>query len=148
MADVFVERRQLSKGVALTWDLAHHLYTRHSSGLVVIVCGNPPILLAALRKQWLKVIAKLAKERSRTVDEARKRLLKRMIQAMEFLSFTTKLPESLSSTDKGVYILHRSELPALNAKITTIYVTDNVDVTPLMDLVAYHGLIVEYVEEG
>jgi len=144
MADVFVERRQLSKDVALTWDIAHHLYTRHSGGLVVILSETPPTLLAALRKQWLKVIAKLITERSRTVEEARKRLLRRMINAMELLTFTVKLPENISSTDRGVYILKRSDLPSIKAKITTMYITDNVDSKPLESLIVSHGLIVEY----
>jgi hypothetical protein len=144
MADVYVERRQLSKDVALTWDIAHHLYTRHSGGLVVIVSESPPTLLAALRKQWLKVIAKLTTERSRTVEEARKKLLRQMIHAMDLLTFTVKLPDGVSSKDRGVYILKRSDLPKLRTKITTMYVTDGVDVKPLMGLLVRHGLIVEY----
>jgi hypothetical protein len=145
MANVFVERRPLIKDVALTWDIAHHLYTRYSGGLVVIVADNPQVLLAALRKQWLKVITKLRKERSSTIDEAKKRVLKRVIDNMEKLQFIVHLPDQSIFSSRGVYIIERSEIGGLPEIVTTLYLACSYDEPGLLiRYIAWHGSIVIY----
>jgi hypothetical protein len=111
---------------------------------VFIIAVNPVVLLAALRKQWLRVIAKMRKERSSTVDEARKRLLNKMIVAMEGLPFTTMTP-TIGVKGRGVYIMEPSALSEIHAKATTIYITYECPVEDLpTDMVVRYGAIVEY----
>ena len=145
MANVFVERRQLSDGVALTWDIAHHLYTRQRNWPVVIVADQPSVMLAALRKQWLRVIAKLRKEYSSTVSQPRKQKISGIVAHMEGLRFTVRPDEPLG---KAVYIMRPADARTGAAKGSqTIYAT--CPVTPdlekvLMDSLQYYGLLMEY----
>ncbi|HSW98299.1 MAG TPA: hypothetical protein VLF71_00510 [Candidatus Saccharimonadales bacterium] len=150
MANVFVERRQLSDGVALTWDMAHHLYMRQNNWPVVVLADNPQVLLPALRKQWLKVVGKLRKEYSSTLSQARKRRLLSVIGHMEALRFTVRSEVPLG---EAVYILTPAEAQVTAVRLgairgsQTIYATCPVNAgleSSLMDCLKHHGLLVEY----
>jgi hypothetical protein len=73
-----------------TKDLARHLYTRMTCGRVVIVAANPVAVMAALRKQWLKLSRKVQRESASTLNVTRLFELKESIVQMQTLRFATK----------------------------------------------------------
>ncbi|SRR6266540_5029956 len=75
-----------------TKDLARHLYTRITCGKVVIVANNPNTLLPPLRKQWLKLMRKVQKERASTLNAERIFELNEMVVRMQGLQFSTVWP--------------------------------------------------------
>lgn len=148
MAHIFVEHRKLVKGVALTWDLSHHLYIRYMNGPVVIVVENPLVLLAALRKQWLKVIMKLRNEYSRTLNQERKRELERIIGEMESLHFVTSLPAP-AAHEPEICIIKPAEIDQLTTTHLTIY---TIGIQPKREIlkqhILRHGALIEYLMDG
>lgn len=89
-----VEYRRL-KGQPLSRDLAAQLYKTSSLGKIAIVTKSPPALLAATRKQWLRLIRKLQRERSSTLNTLRKEQLEIQLEWMRQLRFTAKPPEDM-----------------------------------------------------
>jgi hypothetical protein len=143
MTEIFIEHRKLSKDVALTWDLAYHLYTRYREGPVAIVVNRPEALYAALRKQWVKIIAKLRKEYSATLDPLRKEAIRLMIEDMELLPFRVNEPGD--ELDVNYVIL--TDLTGIkqdNQKYSTIYLIERTDTQNMLQRVSRHGVLVRY----
>lgn len=151
MARVFVERRQLIKDLTLTWDLSHHLYTRYTYGVTIIVNDRPRVLLAALRRQWLKVIAKVRTEYSRTLNAERKEEIENVIAAMEDVPFIAGMPRP-GENWPSVYIISESQINLLPDQYRTIYATSGAKSPKpspatriiLKPYLVHHGLLVEY----
>ena len=129
-----------------TKDLVRHLYTRMAIGKVVIVADSPNSLLPALRKQWLKLMRKVQKERASTLNAERIYELSEMVASMQNLRFTaTWPPDGYKSAD--VYIVTIDELLrwAPEAECRTVYVTCGVTTEQLHLITAWmrsSGLIV------
>ncbi len=127
-------------------DLARHLYTRITCGKVVIVADNPISLLPALRKQWLKLMRKVQKERASTLNAERIFELNEMVIWMQTLRFTTTWPpDPYKAVD--VYIATVDELLrwAPEAECRTVYVTCGVELEGLYKITAWMrrgGLVV------
>lgn len=105
-------------------DLVRHLYTRITCGKVVIIADNPSTLLPPLRKQWLKLMRKVQKERASTLNTERIYELNEMVVRMQGLQFSTDWPpDGYKSAD--VYIATIEELLrwAPEADCRTVYVT-------------------------
>ncbi|HEU5187287.1 MAG TPA: hypothetical protein VFT87_02165 [Candidatus Saccharimonadales bacterium] len=75
-----------------TKDLARHLFTRMSCGKVVIVTDHPQTLMSPLRKQWLKLMRRVQRERSSTLHAARIAELSNTIARMQSLKFAIGYP--------------------------------------------------------
>jgi hypothetical protein len=56
MYDLYTEQRLINENCLLSWDLAHHLYLRSVRDKVIVAIDKPVELLAATRKQWLKLM--------------------------------------------------------------------------------------------
>jgi hypothetical protein len=104
-----------------TKDLARHLYTRIGCGKVVIVANNPPILLSALRKQWLKLARKLQKERASTLNGTLIYEFSQTAAQMQALRFTIKWPQDECASD--VYIVTIEQLLKWAPECRTLYIT-------------------------
>jgi hypothetical protein len=152
MARVFVERRQLIKDLTLTWDLSHHLYTRYTYGVTIIVNERPAVLLAALRRQWLKVILKVRNEYSRTLSIVRKVEIENLIAMMEELPFVVGLPIA-EENQPSVYIISEAQINLLPGRYRTIYATSGAKKgsepsiatrIALKPYLVHHGVLVEY----
>lgn len=104
-----------------TKDIARHLYTRMSCGKIVIVADKPASVLAALRKQWLKLGRKVQKERARTLNAVKVRELSEIIAHMHTLRFTTKWPQDDYAAD--IYIATVDQLLPWAPECRTLYVT-------------------------
>ena len=87
MGRVFIECRELGANVAITWDMALHIYARDPSGVVLVVTESPGVVMPALRKQWLKLIRKLQNVMAGTLNVERRREMLRRIKKMESAKF-------------------------------------------------------------
>ena len=121
-----------------TKDLVRHLYTRITCGKVVIVADNPARLLSTLRKQWLKLMRKVQKERASTLNTERIYELNEVVIRMQTLRFTaTWPPDPYKPAD--VYIATVDELLrwAPEVECRTVYVTCEVAMEQLHMVTAW-----------
>lgn len=103
-----------------TKDLARHMFTRMYCGKIVIVSDRPQATNAALRKQWLKLMRKVSKERSSTLNAARMLCLSDMIAKMASIKFTTVWPDDWEA---DVFIVDVERLLRWAPECRTIYIT-------------------------
>lgn len=131
-------REEYSFGANPGAKVARHLYTRTTCGKVVIVANNPSSLLPALRKQWLKLMRKVQKERASTLDAERIFELNEMVTHMQSLRFSTTWPPDGYNT-ADVYIATIDELLrwAPEAECRTVYVTCEIKLEELYKITAW-----------
>lgn len=142
---LFVEKRPIKDTLSLSWDLAHHLYSRPLKGKVVIVADEPARLLAAFSKQWYRVLRQVERERSSTLHAQRILALTQKLANIKRVRFVAKTPAAEPQGD--VFFVTPEALLNNPPICRTLYVT-----CPLSD--AYqdiltsrmldHGLVVLY----
>lgn len=110
-------------------DIARHLYTRMYSGKVVVVAKRPAALISPLRKQWLKLMRSVQKERARTLDAPRVQELTSRVAHMQSLRFTASWHAGDVSYDDqyDVYIATVDQFLRWPPDYQTMYVTYDVD---------------------
>lgn len=99
MQGLYIECRSLNGKTLLSWDLAHHMYARGQQGKVAVVTDKPVELLSATKKQWVKLMRQVQRERSSTLNAIRVSELTRQIMWMQNLSFSSKPPDDLLEAD-------------------------------------------------
>ena len=143
MGNIFVERRRLPKHTPLSWDIVHHLYGRfHLNGLTFIITENPSSLLAALKKQWLKILYQLQRERASTLSKEKQDGILRAVYAMQGLQFII-FREPILLPDRGVVLLRPEEWSPHLPLGHTMYITLGEFFSEDME-VMHHGVIVTY----
>jgi len=80
---------------SLSKDLAEEILERGLYGKIAIVTNKPVILLSATRKQWLKLMRHMQRERSSTLDAAKIAKLTQQISWMQSCRFSAKAPDDL-----------------------------------------------------
>lgn len=80
---------------SLAKDLAEEILERGLYGKIAVVTDKPVILLSATRKQWLKLIRNMQRERSSTLDAAKIAKLTQQIAWMQSCQFSAKDPDDL-----------------------------------------------------
>lgn len=90
MTGLILEERELPDTKTLSWDIAHHILGRHSSGKIAVVTDKPTPLMSAARKQWLKIIRRKERERSSTLRH--KYELTEELERLREVSFTARPP--------------------------------------------------------
>jgi hypothetical protein len=118
MHDLIVEEGSFGANPS-TKDLTRHLFTRMSCGKVVIISDKS--LLSALRKQWLRLIRKVQRERSSTLDTIRIFELTNILMRMHSLRFTTQYPPDDYPGD--VYIVNPEQALEWAPDCRTMYIT-------------------------
>lgn len=98
MHGLFVERYSLNHKPP-SRQLAEHIAAHGPQGKIAVVTDRPVTLLASTRKQWLKLIRLTARERSSTLNPARKEQLEIHLEWMRQLKFTAKPPEDTLEAD-------------------------------------------------
>ncbi|HKU18807.1 MAG TPA: hypothetical protein VJP80_06065 [Candidatus Saccharimonadales bacterium] len=140
--DVYIESRHLGDGVSLSWDIAHHLYPRHQlNGWTIVLADNPGSMLASVRKQWIRIIQKLRKERASTLSISRSNHIKEIIGAMDGLTFGTlnadrKMPKVIFMDPDQLYNFK-------GQSVHTIYITCQ-NVRPQSGCIVTQGVVVVY----
>lgn len=98
MHGLFIEKHSLHDH-PLSWHLARHICSHGPQGKIAVVTDKPEPLLAATRKQWLKLIRQTQNERSGTINPRRADILTEQILWMQSLSFTSKAPDDILEAD-------------------------------------------------
>ena len=76
--------------IALSVDLALHISQRCSQGPIAVVTNRPQALMSSVRKQWLKRIRRVLREKASTLNRQRKDVLDETIRHMQSIRFTAK----------------------------------------------------------
>lgn len=84
---------------ALSSELAHNIYRHGPQTKIAIVANDPLALLSSTRKQWLKLIRRVRRERSSTLNAKKILELSQQLAWMERLRFTAKPPQDTLEAD-------------------------------------------------
>lgn len=90
MRGLYIEERTVSDNKQLAWDLAHHMYTRVRWGKIAVITDRPVELLSTTRKQWLRLMRQVQRERSSTLNVMRLAELGEQIAAMDVATFSSR----------------------------------------------------------
>lgn len=134
---------------SLSADIARHLHTRQYLGKAVIICNRPPIVLSAMRKQWLKLSRTAQKQRASTLNADKILKYTHTIAHMQHLRFTTKTP--LEQPEADVYILAPENATQMPAQCWSVYIDAKVNAEATNALLAQlpaEALVVDYTHSG
>lgn len=145
MSAFYIECRDLKHATSLSWDIAHHMFTRYTLGKILVVTDRPTPFLSSVSKQWHKVIREVSRERSSTLQAHRILELSRENSTMQHLRMTAGRPQELPSND--VYFVSLKDALDWPPSCQTMYVT-----IPLQDRyfkqitanMPHHSLVVRY----
>lgn len=142
----FVEKRKLTHA-EMAADIARHLQVRQLLGRAIVVTERSPVLLSAVRRQWMKIIDALKREQSRTLNIALKAELSAQLHAMQELQFTSKDPEKHPNADVYFVEIHdANKLP--NDNYHTVYIcTDTENVNSVVSRLKPGCVVVQYHRE-
>lgn len=84
---------------SLSRDLAVRICDDGMQGKVAVVTDKPIVLLAATRKQWLRLIRRAQRNRSSTLNTLKVSQLSQQIAWMQSLRFTATAPDDLLEAD-------------------------------------------------
>lgn len=84
---------------SLSRDLAQRLSDAGVSGKIAIVAENPVALLAATRKQWVKLTRRTQRDRSATLNATAIAELTQRIARMQTTRFSAKPPDDMLEAD-------------------------------------------------
>lgn len=99
MHGLYTEHRHLRPGVAIAGDLATNIYKNVSLGKIVVVTDRPLIMLASVRKQWVRMMRKVQVERARTLRSDRVAELSEQADRMRELTFSANISEDILVSD-------------------------------------------------
>lgn len=121
MHGLYVEQRSLDARGSLAWDLARHMYARSLHGKIAVVTDRPAALMAATRRQWMKLTRQVQRERSSTLNAVRITELSRQIAWMQNLTFSAKLSDDWLGA--GVTFATADDFVKIPPACATVYVT-------------------------
>jgi hypothetical protein len=123
MAKCYFElRKQSAKGTdSVAADIMRHLHTRQHLGKVVVLSDQPVALLAASRKQWLKLSRTIQKQRASTLNADKILKYTHTITHMQHLRFTAK--RALQDPEADVYFIDERGCETMPLHCYSIYVT-------------------------
>jgi hypothetical protein len=101
-------------------DIMRHLHSRQHLGKAVVICEQPTALLAACRKQWLKLSRAIQKQRASTLNADKILKYTHTITHMQRLRFTSKTP--LEEAEADIYFLEPKHTEVMPLRCYTIYV--------------------------
>ncbi|HEU4913992.1 MAG TPA: hypothetical protein VFT16_01110 [Candidatus Saccharimonadales bacterium] len=147
MAKCYFElRKQSAKGTdSIAADIMRHLHARQHLGKAVIICDQPIPMLAAARKQWLKLTRTIQKQRSSTLNADKILKYTHTITHMQHLRFTHKTP--LDDPEADIYFIEPTECATMPAHCFTIYVMPSPaaeTILPTIEQVPSEALVVDY----
>ncbi len=125
MAKCYFElRTQSARGTdSIAADIMRHLHTRQHLGKAVVVCEQPVAMLAAARKQWLKLTRTIQRQRASTLNADKILKYTHTITHMQHLRFSHKNP--LDDPEADVYFLDATSCETIPAHCYTMYMTIN-----------------------
>jgi hypothetical protein len=146
----FELRKQSVRGTdSMAADIMRHLHARQHLGKTVVISNQSVALLAASRKQWLKLARLLQKYRASTLNADKILKYTHTITHMQHMRFTTK--NSLQAPEAHVYFLEPQDVDGLPPQCYTAYITTPLDVQTsglTGRLLASQALLVDYTGHG
>jgi hypothetical protein len=147
MAKCFFElRKQSAKGTdSIAADMMRHLHARQHLGKAVIICDQPIPMLAAARKQWLKLTRTIQRQRSSTLNADKILKYTHTITHMQHMRFTHKKP--LDDPEADVYFIEPGECDIMPAHCYTIYMMSGLDpevIRSVVEQIPVEALVVDY----
>lgn len=106
---------------SLSHDLAKRICEEGMQGQVAVVADKPIVLLAATRKQWLKLMHRAQRDRSSTLNALKISQLTQQIAWMQSLRFTATAPDDLLEAD--VTFATAEDFVRIPPMCRTVYVT-------------------------
>jgi hypothetical protein len=140
-----VERRHIAVDKTLSVDIASHFSRRY--GQAIVVTDRPVNMMAAVKKQWIRLEHKLKIERARSLDHERIRTLCEQLEYMQGVKFSAKPPEDMLCAD--ITFATADDFVATSSLCQTVYVTYEFMPVKLHMLTSWmprEGLIVIYDE--
>jgi hypothetical protein len=147
MYALYIEHRSISGKDTLSWDLAHHMYLRSEHDKVIVVTDKPVESLSATRKQWFKLMRKVMRQRSETLNPVRANELTNQITYMQNLRFSAKRPVDDLIAD--VTFATADDFIGVAPVCNTAYVTAEIERAKLYILTSWmpeNGVVVMYVQ--
>jgi len=115
---------RINAGTGVAPDLMRHLHARLHLGKAVVLCDNPPIMLALAEKQWRKLSRVLQQRRSFATNAVEILKYTYTITQMQHASFTTD--DVRDNAEASVYFARPDELHGLPADCLSVYLTAGV----------------------
>lgn len=147
MAKCYFElRKQSARGTdSIAADIMRHLHTRQYLGKSIVVCDQPIALLAASRKQWLKLTRAIQKQRASTLNADKILKYTHTITRMQHLRFSGKTP--LLEPEADVYFLDKQSCQTMPPHCYSIYTTTSLDtpmVADMLEQLPSEALMIDY----
>ncbi len=138
-----VEQRHVAPGQSLSKDVARHFANRR--GGAIVVTDNPPGMMAAVKKQWLKLEHQYQTECTRTLNREYTDKMHDQLSHMQSVRFSAKPPEDMLSAD--ITFATADDFVATSSICQTAYITyefSRIKLHLLTSWMPSDGLIVIY----
>lgn len=147
MAKCFFElRKQSARGTdSVAADMMRHLHARQHLGKAVIICEQPTALLAASRKQWLKLTRAIQKQRAATLNADKILKYTHTITRMQHMRFSAK--GVLDDPEADIYFLDPADCAHMPLHCYSIYmatVLDGETAEQVIDQLPAEALMIDY----
>lgn len=145
MYGLYIERRSINGKDLISWDLAQHIYSRYEHGKIIVATERPVELLSATRRQWFRLMRKVMRQRSSTLDATRSIELCHHITYMQTLRFSAKRPTDYLEAD--VTFATVDDLIRVTPICRVAYITHEVEKEKLHMLTSWmpnRGVVVVY----
>lgn len=143
----FELRKQSARGTdSMAADIMRHLHARQHLGKALVISSQSLALMAASRKQWLKLARLLQKHRASTLNADKILKYTHTITHMQHMRFSSKPP--LQEPEADVYFLEAViQLPELPLHCYTSYITAPLDAAQCGNIYSQlpaQALVVDY----
>jgi hypothetical protein len=142
----FELRKQSARGTdSMAADMMRHMHARQHLGKVVVICEQPAAMLAAARKQWLKLARTIQKHRASTLNADKILKYTHTITNMQHLSFTTKTP--LDRPEADIYFLTKDNCQLVPVHCYSLYFTSPLPAETAFEMVSQlpvEALFIDY----
>lgn len=139
-------RKSSARGTdSIAADIMRHLHTRQHLGKAVVITGQPIAILAAARKQWLKLARALQKQRASTLNADKILKFTHTITRMQYMQFSAKGP--LDVPDAEVHFLHPDDVQIMPVHCYSVYVLDSptrIAAAEMLGQLPSEALVIDY----
>jgi len=139
-------RKTAAKGSESTAaDVMRHLHTRQHLGKALIITAQPANMLAAGRKQWMKITRSLQKQRASTLNADKILKHTHTIAHMQHMRFTTQ--NALESPEADVYFMDPDNIQMIPVHCWGVYIMDGItapSAESLLNQLPAECLIIDY----
>lgn len=145
----FELRKQSARGTdSVAADMMRHLHARQHLGKAAVICDQPVVLLAAARKQWLKLGRTIQKQRASTLNADKILKYTHTITHMQHMRFTTKSP--LEELGADVYFLEEKDCKTMPLDCYSLYYSASFSDQTTLEIIEQlpaEALVIDYAHQ-